>query len=140
MKRALLIVVAVLVSAIVAVFVLGFPGRFRLQSVSPSGNSHVVGLRFQGRNTHELDGTLRLFVVSHDQIESKQQTSIPWGRDLAIKWRESKQGEIFVVEKKGRAVIEFQIDSSQLTCTKGAENLADDPYKPAEQGVPPNDR
>lgn len=139
MKRTLIIVVPLLAAAIVAVVVLSLPVRFRLQSVSPSGNSHVVGLQFKGQNTHALDGTLRLFVF-HDQTESKQQTSIPWGRDLAIKWRESKQDEVFMVEKKGRTVIEFQINGSKLTCTKGTENLADDPYKHAEQGGPPNIR
>ena len=98
-----------------------------------------MGLRFQGQNTHALNGTLRLF-VSYDNSESKLQTSIPWGSDLAIKWKESNQNEAFVVEKKGRAMIEMHINGSDLKCTKGTENLVDDPYKQAEQDIPPNDR
>jgi len=74
-----------------------------------------------------LDGTLRLF-VTHHQKETRQQTSIPWGRDLAIRWQESPPGEAFVVEKGGRALIGFKVVDSGLKCTLGAENLADDPY------------
>lgn len=137
MKKPLLILAPFLAVGICAVAVCSYPVRFRLESTSPSGNSHVRGLRFQGQNTHALDGTLRLF-VSDDNSESKLQTSIPWGRDLAIKWKEINQNEAFVVEKKGRAMIELQINGSDLKCKMGAENLVDDPYKQAGQGIPPN--
>ena len=136
MKKPLLILTPLLAVGIGAVVVWSYPVRFRLESTSPSGNSHVMGLRFQGQNTHALDGTLRLF-VSYDNSESKLQTSIPWGSDLAIKWKESNQNEAFVVEKKGRAMIEMHINGSDLKCTKGTENLVDDPYKQAEQDIPP---
>jgi hypothetical protein len=139
MKKPLLILATLIAVGIGAVVVWNDPVRFRLESTSPSGNSHVMGLRFQGQNTHALDGTLRLF-VSGNKSESKLQTSIPWGRDLAIKWKESNQNEAFVVAKKGRAMIELQINGSELKCTKGTEHLVDDPYKQAEQGIPPNER
>lgn len=66
--------------------------------------------------------------MTHHQKETRQQTSIPWGRDLAIRWQESPPGEAFVVEKGGRALIGFKVVDSGLKCTLGAENLADDPY------------
>jgi len=132
MKRTLLIIFPICAVAIVATVMFVLPVRFRLESTSPSGNLHVRGLRFQGQNAHTLDGTLRLFVTDN-KLEINQQTLIPWGSDLAIKWRDSKQGEVFAVEKKGRAVIEFQFIGDGLKCTNGAEYLTDDPYKQESQ-------
>ncbi len=77
---------------------------------------------------------LRLF-VSHDQSEMKQQTSIPFGRDLAIEWKESPAGDAFVIEKDGRDLMEIHINGSVLECTKGAEYLAPDPYEKDPQNT-----
>lgn len=126
MKNRWFIILALLAIVITVAALPGF-ARFRLESKSPSGNSKVVGLRFQGQKPHPLDGTLRLF-VTHHQKETRQQTSIPWEKDVAIRWQENSQGEAFVVEKSGRALIGFKVDDSGLKCTLGAENLADDPY------------
>lgn len=134
MKRALLIALPILAITIGAVGIFLFPARLRLASTSPSGKSHVSGLRFQGQSANPLDGTLRL-IVTHNQAQIKQQTILPWGRDLAIQWRTSNEDDIFTVEKEGCAVIELQIHGCELKCTKGNEYLADDPY---EQAAPSN--
>jgi len=139
MKKKLLIIAPLLVAGIVLFFIGGLPIRFKLESTSPSGKSHVTGLRFEGKNTHALDGTLRLFVFVNKK-ESRLHTSIPFERDLAIKWKENSQNEAFAIEKKGHAIIEFEINGSDLKCTKGVENLVDDPFKTATQDTPPNDR
>jgi hypothetical protein len=112
---------------IVAVAVLTIPLRFRLESESPSGKARVVGLQFQGSNPNALDGTLRLFVY-YDQMEARQQTRVPWGRDLKIVWKKVPDPETFVVEKDGRPDLEFQIHASGIECIKGGEKLAGDPY------------
>jgi len=132
MKKALRITLSVLAVAVAIGAVLVLPWRFRLESASPSGDSYVSGLRFEGQNAHTLDGTLRL-LVSHKQSGLKQQTSIPWSRGLAIEWKESQKGDVFVVEKNGRDLIEFHIDGSGLRCAKGAEHLAPDPYEQTPQ-------
>lgn len=87
-----------------------------------------MGLRFQGQKPQALDGTLRLF-VSYDHTEIKKQTSIPWGRDLAIKWKASSSEDVFAVEKNGVSMIEFQIAGPDLKCIKGEAYLAADPYQ-----------
>jgi hypothetical protein len=132
MKKTRNIVLPLVLAGVCVVAVLFLPARFRLQSESPSGDFFVWGLKFQGRNAHAQDGTLRLF-VSNDQLEIKQQTSIPWGWGLAIKWKESEQGEVFVIKKNGRELIEFLILGSALQCTKGAAYLAPDPYQKTPQ-------
>ena len=134
MKKGLLILLPILAIAVVIGAVLLLPARFRLESGSPSGDSYVRGLRFKGQTPHAMDGTLRLF-VSHKQSEMKQQTSIPWGRGLAIEWKESQNGDVFVVEKNGRDLVEFHIDGSALQCTKGTEHLAPDPYEKTTQNM-----
>ncbi len=127
MKKTLLIGLSLGLVVTVALAVLGIPMRFNLQSTSPSG-TYVTGLRFQARKPHALDGTLRLFVY-HDDTEIKQQTSIPWGRDLAIQWKANDHGEIFVVEKGSVSMAEFQVAGSELKCIKGEKYLAADPYR-----------
>lgn len=135
----LFIALPILVIAILGCAVLALPVRFRLESSSPSGNSQVRGLRFQGQSAHALNDTLRLF-VSHNQTDSRQQTIIPWGRDLAIKWNEVEPVDTFVVEKDGRDLVEFQIAGSVLTCTKGVEYLAKDPYEKNQQNTTADSR
>lgn len=128
MKKALLVGLVVGGGAILAIALLSKPLRFRLESNSPSGTARVVGLRFQGSKPTAMDGTLRLFVYS-DQTELKQQTKIPWGRDLKISWTKGSGPEAFVVEKNGNPRLEFQIHSTGIECIKGEEFLAADPYK-----------
>jgi hypothetical protein len=128
LKKAPFIILSGLATAVVIGAALQLPARFRLESASPSGGSYVRGLKFQGRDAHAMDGMLRLF-VSHDHSEFKQQTSIPWGRNLAIEWNESRDGDVFVVEKDGHDLIEFHILGSAFQCTKGSEYLAPDPYE-----------
>ena len=113
---------------ILAVGLLTRPLRFRLESTSPSGKARVVGLRFQGSKPNALDGTLRLLVY-FDQTEARQQTTVPWGKDLNIVWRNSPDAETFAVEKHGQPNLEFQIRPSGIECVKGREYLAADPYK-----------
>lgn len=132
MKKSLLLVFAVAATIILSAGLISFPTRFRLQSNSPSGRIQVEGLRYEGRNFHALDGTLRLF-VSHDGSELKQQTSIPWGRDLKIRWEAGNGGEAFVVEKNRRALMKFEVRNSNLKCIKGEEFLAEDPYRKTKQ-------
>ena len=57
-----------------------------------------------------------------------QQTSIPWGRDLVVKWENTGPSETFVVKKNGDAMVEFQVRGSDLKCVRGNEYLAVDPY------------
>ena len=128
MKKALLVGLVLGGVVIVAVALLTRPLRFRLESQSPSGKARVVGLRFQGSNPNALDGTLRLFVYC-DQTETRQQTTVPWGRDLKIVWKNDPDPETFVVEKNGRPNLEFQIHASGIECIKGGGYLAADPYK-----------
>lgn len=96
--------------------------------MSPSGDARVVGLRFQGSNPNALDGTLRLFVY-RDEVDMRQQTTIPWSRDLRITWKEGSGAEVFVVEEDGHPQLEFQIHPSGIECSKGREFLAADPYE-----------
>ena len=126
MKK-MLVTCLVVVAAIPAVFLLKGPLRFQLHSKSPSGDARVVGLRFQGRESTVLDGKLRLFVY-HDQMETRQQTMIPWSRDLRIVWRKGSVPEAFVVEEDGIPQLEFQLHPSGIECSKGREFLAADPY------------
>jgi hypothetical protein len=128
MKKALLVGLVVGGAVILAVALLSKPLRFRLESNSPSGTARVVGLRFQGTKPTALDGTLRLFVY-RDQTEIKQQTKIPWDRDLKILWKKGSGPESFVVEKNDNPLLELQIHSSGIECIKGEEFLAADPYK-----------
>ena len=128
MKKPLLLGLIVGGGAILAVVVLSGSPRFRLESNSPGGNARVVGLRFHGSKPHALDGTLRLFVY-RDQLETSQQTRIPWGRDLKIAWRGGSEPEAFVVERNGHPQMEFQIRQSGIECSMGRELLAPDPYK-----------
>lgn len=128
MKKTLLIGLVLGGFVIVAVALLMMPLRFRLESESLSGKARVVGLQFQGSNPNALDGTLRLFVYC-DQMETRQQTTVPWGRDLKIVWKNDPAAETFVVEKNGCPNLEFQIQASGIECIKGGEYLAADPYK-----------
>ena len=130
MKKTLLILIGIVLGGvvIVAVALLTMPLRFRLESESPSGKARVVGLRFQGSNPNALDGTLRLF-VDCDEMGARQQTTVPWDRDLRIVWKNDPDPETFVVEKNGHPHLEFQIHASGIECIKGGEYLAADPYK-----------
>jgi hypothetical protein len=128
MKKPLLLGLIVGGGAILAGVMLSVPLRFTLESTSPSGNARVVGLRFQGSKPHVLDGTLRLFVY-RDELETRQQTRIPWGRDLKIAWKRGSEPEAFVVERNGHPQMEFQIRQSGIECSMGRELLAPDPYK-----------
>lgn len=128
MKRTLPIGLVLGGVGIVAATLLTRPLRFRLESESPSGKARVVGLRFHGRNPNALDGTLRLFVYG-EQTETRQQTTVPWGRDLEIVWKKVPDPETFVVERNGRPNLEFQIHASGIECIQGGEYLAADPYK-----------
>lgn len=116
------------VGVLSAVVLDGLPGRFRLESMSPSGDARVVGLRFQGSSPNALDGTLRLFVY-RDEMDTRQQTTIPWSRDLRITWKEGSGAEAFVVEQNGHPQLEFQIHPSGIECSRGRELLAADPYE-----------
>lgn len=128
MKKLLLLGLILGGGAILAVLVLSVPIRFRLESDSPDGKARVVGLRFKGSKPHALDGTLRLFVFC-DQLEARQQTRIPWGRDLKIAWKRGPKPEVFVVARNGHPQIEFQIRPSGIECIMGRELLAPDPYQ-----------
>lgn len=128
MKKTLLIGLVVGGLVILVAGLLTMPTRFRLESESPSGKARVVGLRFQGSKPNALDGTLRLFVYG-DQAEATQQTTLPWGRDLKLVWKEGPSPEAFVVEKNGHPNLEFQIHPTGIECIKGGEYLAADPYK-----------
>jgi hypothetical protein len=127
--------VAIAVVAVVAAVAFGPSIRFRLQSTSPSGRLQVTGQQFKGQIPHALDGTLRL-IVSNDRTDMKQQTSIPWNRNLAIKWVGNEETNTFVVTKNGSALIEFQVLDPDLRCVSGNEHLAADPYAKEPQNKP----
>ncbi|WP_035613925.1 hypothetical protein [Haloferula sp. BvORR071] len=132
MKKPLVIALAVvmLVAMVIGTVVLFcVPIRFRVEAWSPSGRTLAYGLCYEGSEAPALDGCLRLLVQQDEGMDARQQTSIPWERDLKIGWKTGHEEEVFVVEKGGRALMEFQLGSDGLKCIKGKELLADDPYR-----------
>ena len=120
--------VAIAAVITLAVFSLAYalffmPTRFRLESTSPSGSIVVRGLRFQGSQPHDLDGTLRLYIGDY-----KQQTTIQWSDQLAIAWTTDTLVETFEVRESDEMLMRWRIEDGHVLCVEGESYLAPDPY------------
>lgn len=100
------------------------PARFRLESTSPSGAVVVRGLRFEGRQARDLDGTLRLYIGEH-----KRQTTIEWSDQLAIAWVAGVPVETFEVRQRGDVLMRWRVENDLISCVEGENYLASDPYQ-----------
>lgn len=99
------------------------PTRFRLESISPSGAIVVRGLRFEGTQPNDLDGTLRLYIGDY-----KRQTTIPWSDRLAITWTSDTLVEAFEVRERDSVLMLWRIEDGHVSCVEGNSYLASDPY------------
>ncbi|BDS07411.1 hypothetical protein NT6N_24510 [Oceaniferula spumae] len=103
-------------------FVLFVPKRFKVESVSPSGEVQVRGLRFQAQDAHALDGTLRLYIN-----DDPQQTTIRWSNRLDISWVALDSHESFEINEDGSVLMRWRINEDKATCEYGQEYLTGDP-------------
>ncbi len=126
-----LAVAAALGVVALAAMIVFMPGRFRLESVSPDKHYRVIGLPFKGSEPHPLDGALRLSIYRDGSELKKQQTSLPFGRDLKIVWKQPPAPgiDVFKIEKDEVTLMTFQVLDQGLRCLGGSDYLEPDPDK-----------
>jgi len=138
MKRTLSILGIVLLLGVVA-WVIVTP-RWKMRSACPSGEGYIEGLPFKSRQTHPLDGALRITWMNNDgTIRDVRQTSLQVTRGTRLEWLPQRESQRFVIhDGKSRAMV-WKLADGELACVEGQSLIAEDPlatHSQAAAGMP----